>query len=140
MIIGYALTAAYIILLAAFVGSAILSRSEIVKAFKGRVSRLTCIIAVLIVAFFVIFSILYVHPVEQLYFDENIYQGIALNILHSGNAVWCQYGSAYAVQCPNSQIYHDPVEWSFYLAIAFLFFGPGIATAYGLQLLTGALS
>ncbi len=140
MLIGYAFTAAYIILLASLIGSAILSRKQIVKAFKGKIDLNTAVVTVIIVMFFVIFSLNYVYPVEQLYFDENIYQGIALNILHHGNAVWCQFGSANTLQCPVSQIYHDPVEWSFYLAIAFLLFGTGIATAYGLSLFAGALS
>ncbi len=140
MIIGYALTAAYLILLVALLGSAYLSRKEIKIAFKGRINRYSLSIALLVVVFFVAFSLIYVSPVEQLYFDENIYQGIALNILHNGNALWCQYGGPYTVPCPVSQIYHDPVEWSFYLAIAFMILGPGTSTAYGLQLFTGAIA
>ena len=140
MIIGYALTAAYLVLLLALLGSAYLSRREIKSAFKGRINRYSIAVAIVVVVFFVAISLIYVSPVEQLYFDENIYQGIALNILHNGNALWCQYGGPYSVPCPVNQIYHDPVEWSFYLAIAFLIFGSGISTAYGLQLFTGALA
>ncbi len=140
MLLGYALTIVYTILLTSLLVYAYLSRKLILKAFKDRIDINTIVLAILVVIFFVVFSVNYVYPAEQLYFDENIYQGIALNILHNGNAVWCQYGSAYAVQCPNSQIYHDPVEWSFYLAIAFFLFGTGVATAYGLQLFAGAFS
>ncbi|MDE1768583.1 MAG: glycosyltransferase family 39 protein, partial [Candidatus Micrarchaeota archaeon] len=136
----YALTATYIILFASLVLSAVLSFKEIKNVFRGRLDRYSVSIAFVAVLFFITFSALYVHPVEQLYFDENIYQGIALNILHNANALWCQYGTAQAAQCPNSQIYHDPVEWSFYLAIAFAIFGVGTATAYGFQLFAGALS
>ncbi len=140
MVIGYIFTAVYAMLFLAFLGSAYLSRKEISKVFRGNIDKITIAAALLIVLFFILFSILYVSPAEQLYFDENIYQGIALNILHNGNALWCQYGSAYAAQCPLSEIYHDPVEWSFHIALAFLFFGTGTSTSYALQLFTGALS
>lgn len=140
MIIGYIFTAVYAILFLAFLGSTYLSRKDIFRVFRGNADKITIAAALIIVLFFVLFSILYVSPAEQLYFDENIYQGIALNILHNGNALWCQYGSAYTVHCPLSEIYHDPAEWSFYIALAFLFFGTGTSTSYALQLFTGALS
>lgn len=140
MIIGYALTAAYVLLFSALIASTLLSRKEISKAFKGRMDRRSLLAAALIMLFFAAFSIEYVHPVVQLYFDDSIYQGIALNILHNGNALWCQYGTGYLTQCLSNQIYHDPVEWSFYLAIAFLAFGASTSTAYALQLFTGVLS
>ncbi len=140
MIIGYIFTAVYIILLLVLTSSVWVSRKSVRKAFSGRVDWKYAAVAVAITLFFVIFSLVYVHPVEQLYFDENIYQGIALNILHNGNALWCQYGGAYTANCQVNQLYHDPVEWSFYLAISFFLFGAGIQTAYGMQLLAGALS
>ncbi len=140
MLLGYAFTAAYIVLLGWLIVCAYLSRRWISGLFRGKIDRITITLAIAVMAFFVIFSLLYVHPVEQLYFDENIYQGIALNILHSGNALWCQYGTAYASSCGLGTVYHDPVELSFYLAIAFAIFGIGTNVAYGLELAIGAVS
>ena len=109
------------------------------KALRGRITKQSLIALFFILLFFVIFLAMFVHPAEQLYFDENIYQGIAINILKHGNALWCQYGSAYLGQCGLSVVYHDPVEWSFYIALAFGIFGIGTSVSYGMQLLAGVL-
>src|SRR5271157_2936705 len=119
MLIGYAITAA---VLASLIG------------------LLSFMALLAILSFFVAFGLLCVHPVEQLYFDENIYQGIAMNILAHGNALWCQYGTGYLANCYSNQVYHDPVGWCVFIAMAFAAFGTGIGTAYGLELLVGALS
>ena len=138
-IIGYALTSVYIILFIGLLSAVGVYRKDLYKALKGKVTKRSLIALLFILIFFVSFLVMFVHPAEQLYFDENIYQGIALNILKHGNALWCQYGSAYLNQCGASAVYHDPVEWSFYIAMAFGVFGIGTATAYGMQLLIGAL-
>ncbi|MHB1830261.1 MAG: glycosyltransferase family 39 protein [Candidatus Micrarchaeaceae archaeon] len=140
MIIGYVFTAAFIVLFAALVASAFLSRKRILKALSGKISPFSVAIALVVMAFFVLFSVFFIHPVEQLYFDENIYQGIALNILHNGNALWCQYGTSLLSSCPLSELYHDPVEISFFIAMAFGLFGVGMQTAYALELAIGALA
>lgn len=140
MIFGYAVTLIVMISFALLVVSAWLSRDAIREALRRGADINSIAILFAIIAFFVIFSALYVSPVERLYFDESIYQGIALNILHNGNALWCQYGTAYASSCYTNQIYHDPVGWSVFIAIAFGIFGVGTGTAYSLQLLVGCLS
>ncbi len=140
IILGYAFTAVYVALLVWLFASIYLSRRRIAASFRGRISQTTLLIALAVIAFFVLFSIKYVNPAEQLYFDENIYQGMALNILGHGNALWCQYGTAHLSSCGANLIYHDPAEMSFYLAIAFGIFGIGTATAYGFELAVGALS
>ncbi len=140
MIIGYVFTTVFIALFATLIASAFLSRKRISKALSGKISLLSAAMALAAIVFFLSFSVLFVHPVEQLYFDENIYQGIALNILHSGNALWCQYGTALLSSCPTSVLYHDPVEISFFLALAFGLFGAGMQTAYALELAVGALA
>lgn len=137
-ILGYVLTSVYIILSVGLLSAVAIYRKDLYKALKGRVTKRSLIALLLILIFFASFLVMFVHPAEQLYFDENIYQGIAINILKHGNALWCQYGSAYLGQCGANAVYHDPVEWSFYMAIAFGIFGIGEATAYGMQLLIGA--
>lgn len=140
MDLGNFTTLALAFALIGLAASSFLARKEIQKAIGKDVSRSSLLIALLIVAFFVLFSIFFVHPAEQLYFDENIYQGIALNILSHGNAEWCQYGTGFLGSCPVSSIYHDPIGISFFLAIGFALFGVGIKTAFAAQLFVGALS
>ena len=139
-VIGYLFTAAMAISFAGFVISAFLSKRDILAALDKSIGPRALIALFATIAFFVIFSLLFVHPAEQLYFDENIYQGIAINVLQHGNAEWCNYGTGYLHTCLSSVIYHDPVGWTFFMAIAFAVFGIGTTTAYGLQLLVGAVS
>ena len=138
-ILGYALTFSYGFLLLGLIFSVVWYRKEIGRAMKGRITRNSAIALFFIILLFVIFSALFVHPLEQLYFDENIYQGIAMNILKNGNSFWCQYGSAFLNQCGASVVYHDPVEWSFYIAIAFAVFGISGAVSYAVQMFAGVL-
>ncbi len=140
LLFGYAATAALAIALIWLIYAIVRGRRSISSALEGRINKQSLLALVLILGFFLTFSLIYMHPTEELYFDENIYQGIALNILHNGNALWCQYGSAYAASCPASEIYHDPIGLSFFIAIAFAVFGIGINTSYNLELFIGALS
>ena len=140
MLVGYAITLA---VLASFIGlaaSVFAGRKELAHLLRGHVDRYSLLALLGILAFFLAFSLLFVHPVEQLYFDENIYQGIAMNILAHGNALWCQYGTGYLANCYSGQVYHDPVGWCVFIAMAFAAFGIGVGTAYGLELLVGALA
>ena len=140
MLLGYEITAAVyssLILIIAFLA---IERKGIAQLLRGCIDRYSLAALAAILIFFLVFSILFVSPVEQLYFDENIYQAIALNILNHGNALWCQFGTGYAQTCYVNAIYHDPVGWAAIIAIAFAVFGIGPQTAYGLELLVGLLS
>jgi 4-amino-4-deoxy-L-arabinose transferase-like glycosyltransferase len=138
--IGYITTLVTLISAIGLIVTLFFSKDDIKKTLSGSVDRRMISALAASIAFFFIFSILFVAPIEQLYFDENIYQGIALNILHSGNAEWCQYGTGHLTHCFINEVYHDPAEWTVFIAIAFALFGIGIKTAYALQLLTGGLS
>ncbi len=140
MIIGYALTAAVYASLILMLAAVAADRKGIGKLLRGCIDRRSLIALGVILAFFLIFAVRFVPHAEQLYFDENIYQGIALNILHHGNSLWCQIGTGYESACYGSVLYHDPVGWSAFIAIAFAIFGAGTATAYSLELLVGAAS
>ncbi|MGC8676586.1 MAG: ArnT family glycosyltransferase, partial [Candidatus Micrarchaeia archaeon] len=140
MPIGYETTFAVSSTFALLLVSIYIGRHELAKHLRKAVNRYSLLVLAAILAFFLIFSLLLVKPVEQLYFDENIYQGIALNILKHGNALWCQFGTGYVNKCYANALYHDPVGWSVFIAMAFAIFGIGTATAYNLELLVGALS
>ena len=140
MLLGYVFTAAIFASLALFLAFLFFERKGLKKLFGERVNSYSIIALVAILAFFVVFSLLFVSPAEQLYFDENIYQGIAINMLKNGNGLWCQFGTGYLETCYINSLYHDPVGWSAFIAIAFAIFGIGTATAYNLELLSGAMS
>lgn len=138
--IGYEITAAVYSSFVLMLACIFLERKKIAELLREHVDRNSLICLAVILAFFLIFALLFVWPNEQLYFDENIYQGIALNILHNGNALWCQFGTGYLHMCYANSLYHDPVGWAAFIAIAFAVAGIGTQTAYGLELLVGALS
>jgi MFS family permease len=140
MLLGYAITAAVLASFLGLIGFAIVGRKELAQLLRERISLKSLLALVVIVSLFVSFSAIFIPSVEQLYFDENIYQGIAINILAHGNALWCQFGTGYLRACYVNQVYHDPVGWSVFIAMAFAVFGIGVATSHALELLTGALA
>ena len=140
MLLGFAFTSVLIVAFASFFASLFYAKRELLEFFGKRINIYTIFCLIIILLFFLTFSLLFVHPVEQLYFDENIYQGIAMNILAHGNALWCQYGTGFLAQCSSNAIYHDLIGYPFLIAIAFGAFGISIGTAYALQLLIGLLS
>ncbi len=140
MLFGYIVPSVAFISLLSLIALLISDRKGITRLLSRSIDRRSLSMALIAALFFVIISLLFVRPTEQLYFDENIYQGVALNILHHWNALWCQYGTGNVAQCFNSALYHDPVEWAFFIAMAFAIFGAGRGTAHALQLFVGALS
>ncbi len=140
MLIGYATTAAVSISFVLLIISIFLYKEELSKILKLHINKKTIILLLLICVFFTIISLFFVSAVEQLYFDENIYQGIALNIIHSGNSLWCQYGTGHLTSCYANQLYHDPVGFELFLGIALVIFGSGPSTAYAFQFFIGLLS
>ncbi|HVA82655.1 MAG TPA: glycosyltransferase family 39 protein, partial [Candidatus Aquilonibacter sp.] len=140
MLLGYLFTGSLSLILVSLLYFAFKSRKELRSTLLQIIDLKTILVLVASLLFFLIFSLLLVSPAEQLYFDENIYQGIAINILAHGNAVWCQYGTGFLTSCFNNAIYHDTIGYPFLLSVAFLFFGIGISTAFALQLFIGLLS
>lgn len=141
ILLGYFITAATSISLILLFLGVFFARKDLGRSLaKSGVRLRTLFLLALIIIFFVSFSLLYVKQVEQLYFDENIYQGIALNVLKGGNALWCQYGTGDLGRCFVNQVYHDSTGYSVLIAIAFGIFGIGTETAAGLEFLMGMLS
>jgi len=138
LILGYSFTFAVSVALILLISSIIIGRKEIIGELKG-ISKRSLLALLLIIVFFLFIALKYVTAFEELYFDENIYQGVALNILKHGLMLWCQMGTGYLNSCYYSVLYHDPVGWSYFLAIAFALFGIGTSTAYGAELFAGVL-
>ncbi len=140
MFLGYAVPSIALVSFISLIALFLIERKGIVRLLSRSIDKNSLMMVSAAVLFFVVVSAVFITPTEQLYFDENIYQGIALNILHHWNALWCQYGTGSLRQCYNTLLYHDPAEWSFFIAIAFAIFGASGWVAHALQLLVGALS
>ncbi len=139
-LIGYAIFIACLLSFLGLLVSLLWSARDMVKALKAHLSRESLL---LLLAILVIFTLLstYVFPKSELvYFDENIYQGIALNILHSGNALSCIYGTAYVQKCFTTNLGFDPEGWPFLIAVAFGMFGISNVTSYALELFMALVS
>lgn len=137
---GYLITAICAIALCAIIALALVQAREVKSLIFRNLDKYTIIALALIVLFFVIFSTSFLRNTELIFFDEQIYQGMALNILAHGNAALCLYGTANLRNCYLSGLGFDPAGYPFILAVAFKIFGFGASTAYGIEILFGALS
>ena len=129
----YILTVSLIISFIGTLVAAVAARDHIKSALKGAgVKRWHLIIMIAIMLIFLLAELAIVKPTQQLFFDDAIYQGGALDLLHMGQAWMCNYGTP--SYCYSGQIYHEPIGTAFNLAVGFLFFGVNLATAYNTML------
>ena len=123
-------------LLIAFVGTilfAVLGRRHIADALKhSGVKPWHLLAGLLLVLVFLSAEVAIVQPTQQLYFDDDIYQGMAVDLLHQGQAWFCDYGTP--TNCIIGEILHEPIGMPFNLAIGFAVFGVSIGTAYNTAL------
>lgn len=113
-----------------------LSRRQIFDIFKERgVDLRRLLLSLAIVLVFVSAELAIVKPTQQLFFDDTIYQDMALNLLHMGQAWMCVYGSSSS--CIIGNTFHEPIGTAFVLAIGFAGFGLSRATAYGTMFFCG---
>lgn len=138
--IGYSITIADSTAIILLIVSIVASRNTIKRAFSKRINWKSIAVLALIVAFFVAFVVLMLPRTELIFFDENIYQGIALNILHNGNSQMCEYGLQFVHKCYANELGFDPAGWPLLLAAAFGIFGPSNAASYNLELLMGVIA
>jgi 4-amino-4-deoxy-L-arabinose transferase-like glycosyltransferase len=138
--IGYLITGACAIALAAFVISILFAWEDIKQVLSKNLNRYSIIMLFFIIIFFLLFSIFLLPKTDLVYFDENIYQGIALNILHNGNALMCWYGTPYVQKCFVNQLDFDPAGWPFLISVSFGLFGISNAVSHSLELFLGAIS
>ena len=129
-------------ILIAFLGTAVsaaLSRRQIAGALRWARLRRWHIAAMLaILALFVVAQLAIVKPTQQLFFDDAIYQGGALDLLRMGQAWMCNYGTT--LTCLSGQVFHEPIGTSFTLAIGFALFGVHLATTYNTMLVVSAIA
>jgi hypothetical protein len=96
------------------------------------------IILIIILLVFVGIELYFVKPTQLLFFDDDIYQAMALDLLHMGQAWMCNYGTP--TTCFSGQIYHEPIGLSFNMAIVFAILGVSRAAAYATEFLLTLMS
>ena len=115
--------------LAGTIIAAVKSRKDIRSVLSGYgLDRMHVLLMVVVVLAFVVLEIMIVKPTQQLFFDDAIYQAMALDLLHTGQAWMCNYGTM--TSCFSGEIFHEPIGESFNLAIGFLILGVHRYSAY----------
>ncbi len=129
-------------ILASFIGllaGAYFSRKQIREIFEERgISLKKLLLAFAVVLVFVSAEALIVKPTQQLFFDDSIYQDMALNMLHMGQSWMCIYGNLSS--CIIGSTFHEPIGTAFLLAMGFAAFGVSRSTTYGTTFFIAAVS
>ncbi len=123
-------------IIVAFVGTIVavfLGRRQFGEVLKGSgIRKRHLILAVVIAAVFLSAELAIVKPTQLLFFDDAIYQGGALDLLHMGQAWMCDYGTP--LVCYTGEIFHEPVGTSFMLAMGYALFGVHLSVVYDTML------
>ena len=101
-------------------------------------ARRDLLVVIAIVLVFAFIELYFIKPTQLLFFDDAIYQGMALDLIHTGQAWMCNYGTPLA--CFSGQVYHEPIGLSANIALGFLLFGVKSSVAYGAEFALGLLS
>lgn len=118
----------------------IIGFNEIWRIVNNIINKYSLVIISFIILFFLLFSILFLKKIELIFFDEQIYQSIALNFLKHGTASLCIYATSNLNKCYLSTIQFDPLGYPVILAIAFKLFGSNQLIAYNLELLFSSMT
>jgi hypothetical protein len=135
----YSMTAGLLIAFAALITGCMRDRKRIARVLRGAgLRRRHLAVTLAIVAAFVAFEIVVMKPTQLLFFDDMIYQGMAQQLLNTGQAIMCDYGTP--ATCITGEVFHEPIGLSFNFAIAFLAFGVHRSVAYGTELAIAAVA
>jgi hypothetical protein len=138
-VMEYVFTAGILVSFIGLIVGTVLNRKSIAETLKSAgFRRQDLLIAILIVIAFIVIEIYLVKPTQLLFFDDAIYQAMALDLLHTGQAWMCNYGSP--VQCFSGQVFHEPIGLSFNFAISFAILGVTRSAAYIAELALAAVS
>ncbi len=135
----YLFTLGILASLAGVVIAAAKSRKDIRAVLSGYgLNRMHILFMLGVVLAFVVLELVIVKPTQQLFFDDAIYQAMALDLLHTGQAWMCNYGTT--ASCFSGEIFHEPIGESFNLAIGFLILGVHRYSAYYTNFAQGAIA
>jgi hypothetical protein len=138
-LLEYVFTIGIIISLAALIIGALKDRKSIRETLgKQGFKRRDFLIIIAILLVFAVLELYFIKPTQLLFFDDAIYQGMALDLIHMGQAWMCNYGTPTA--CLQGQVYHEPIGLSFNIAIAFLIGGVSRASSIAAELALGFIS
>lgn len=138
-ILEYMFTIGIVISLVALIIGTLKERKNI-SAILGKhgFKRRDFLIILAILLVFAVIELYFVKPTQLLFFDDAIYQAMAVDLLHMGQAWMCNYGTP--TTCFQGQIYHEPIGLSFNIAIAFMLLGVKRYAAYGAEFALGLIS
>lgn len=115
------------------VSGVILDRKSILHELKRSNFNASAIIALVVaLLIFIAIEIYVVKPTQQLFFDDDIYQAMALSLIHTGRAWMCNYGNANT--CYIGGVFHEPIGLSFNIALSYLILGVNRTAAYAAQM------
>jgi hypothetical protein len=130
----YLMTFGILLSFIALLASVVLGRRQLRAALKGYgITRRHVAYALLISLMFLVLELGLVHPTQQLFFDDTIYQAQALGLIHGGQAWLCDSGTP--TNCIVGEVFHEPIGTAFNLAIGFTIFGVSRGVSYGVMLL-----
>jgi hypothetical protein len=97
-------------------GSALVARRAIARSFEG-----TLALAVGLAALALTLALLLPPRTHRIYYDEDIYQNVAQNLLGSGQAEMCNEGTVAegALSCRAGEYNKEPVAFAFVLSLLF---------------------
>lgn len=103
-----------------------------------KISKETKIYLILIIFIGFLFRAFLVVHTHRVFFDEDLYLGIANSIATENRAILCNYGTP--TKCYEGILNKDPSGFPFFVSIFFRIFGKGDAIAFALSTIIGTLS
>ncbi|MEM0149073.1 MAG: glycosyltransferase family 39 protein, partial [Candidatus Micrarchaeaceae archaeon] len=129
----------YAILFIGLIVASALSYKEIKKAVSG-INKPYYKYLIVIIIIFIFLEIAFVKPTHLLYNDEYIYVSIAKMMLTEHIAAVCSFSNATMCVPGTPGFIHQPLGWSFLLAIPSSIFGVNFAVAYNMELILSVLA
>ncbi len=118
----YSMTIGLLIAFITLLVSIALGKKQMLSVFSQcKLRKWHIALVVIIVLVFACAELYLVQPTQQLFFDDAIYQAMAQQLLHTGQAWMCDFGTPNT--CYIGEIFHEPIGTSFNLAIGFALLG-----------------
>lgn len=117
--------------------SLVLSFNEF-KRYFGGIRKETWMFLILIVILGFCLRQFVVPHTHRIFFDEDLYSGIANSIATEGRNILCNYGTP--TKCTEGILNKDPSGWPFFLSIFYRIFGSSESLAFSISTSIGTLS
>lgn len=117
--------------------SLVLSFNESKRYFSG-IRKETWLFLILIVFMGFCLRQFVVPHTHRIFFDEDLYLGIANSMATEGRNILCNYGTP--THCTEGILNKDPSGWSFFVSIFYRIFGSSESLAFSISTAIGTLS